>query len=87
MVAQVVVVAEESSDGRLEIGGQLLGDLVCVPLRRLVVSLQPAVGPRMEGRCQGVLDADHSQVVPESSSAIARTVVTHGLVRSVTSQS
>ena len=40
-----------------------------------MVSLQLAVGLRMEGRCQDVLDTHHAQVVPEGPGYIAGAIV------------
>ena len=75
MVAPVIVIIDEGCDGRLEVGGQLIGRLVHIPLESLVVLLQLAVGLRMEVRCEDVLDYHHSHVVPEGSRDIARAVV------------
>ena len=55
--------------------GNSYGSWVYVTLEGLVVSLQLAVGLRMEGRCQDVLDAHHAQVVSEGSGNIAGAVV------------
>ena len=55
MIAPLVVVADEGHNGRLQVGGQFMGQLVRVPLESLVVALQLAVGLRVEGDCQDVL--------------------------------
>ena len=67
VIAAVVVVADEGGYRRVEVCGQLIWNLVDVPLQRLVVPLQLAVGLRVKGRRQDVPDADHPQVVPEGS--------------------
>ena len=64
VIALVVVGAHKSGDCLLKVGRHLVGDLVNVPLQRLVVSLQLAVGLRVEGCCQDVPDADHAQGSP-----------------------
>ena len=48
MIAPVVVVADEGHNGRLQVGGQLIGHLVYVALQGLVVTLKLAVGLRVE---------------------------------------
>ena len=83
MIAPVVVVVDEGHDRRLQVGGQLIWHLVCVPLEGLVVAHQLAVGLRVEGGCQDVLDAHHTQVVPEGSGYIAGPLSLNSLVRSV----
>ncbi len=46
VIARVVVVGDKGCDGRLEIGWQLVGDLIDVPLDALVIALQLAIGLR-----------------------------------------
>ena len=48
VVTPVIVVADEGSDGRIEIGRHLIGDLVDVPLNGLVITLQLAVDLRVD---------------------------------------
>ena len=48
MVTPAVVVADEGGDGRIEIGRHLVGDLLDVPLDGLMITLQLAVGLRVD---------------------------------------
>ena len=75
MVTPVVVVADKGGDGRLEIGRHLIGDLVDVPLERLVITLKLAVGLSVERRGQDVTDAHQPEVVSKGSEHVARAVV------------
>ena len=61
MIAQEIVLANESCDSRLQVVRKFIGDLVYVLLQHLVVRIQLPVGLRVEGRCQDVLDTDHLQ--------------------------
>ena len=48
VVSSAVVVADQGGDGRIEVGRHIVGDLVDVPLDGLVITLQLAVGLRMD---------------------------------------
>ena len=75
VIAREVVVGDKGCDGRLEIGWQLVGDLIDVPLDTLVIALQLSIGLRMIRSRQNVPDSHQVQVVIEGSGDIALTVV------------
>ena len=76
MIAAVVVVVHEASDGLLQITRHFIRDLVHLLLDALMVPLQFPVGLGMVRRRQDMADPYQAQVIAESPGHVARSIVT-----------
>jgi hypothetical protein len=75
VITPIVVVVHELRDRYLQVSWNIVGDLVDVKLDGSMITLQLAIGLRMEGRSQDVTYAHQAQVLSEGMRDIAWPVV------------